>query len=80
MNMNDDDLRKSDLATEEDNRLRGHISEYEKKIESLMAEVGTLKNEVSDSILSSNNYSHVLFLLSTFLARDVAGQPSRDST
>ena len=45
-NMDNDDLRKSDLATEEDNRLRGHISEYEKKIESLMAEVGTLKNEV----------------------------------
>uniref|UniRef100_H2ZEZ0 Uncharacterized protein n=1 Tax=Ciona savignyi TaxID=51511 RepID=H2ZEZ0_CIOSA len=38
-------LRTSDLSTEEDNRLRQHLSEYEKKIENLMAEVGTLKNE-----------------------------------
>ncbi|XP_078495501.1 outer dense fiber protein 2-like isoform X2 [Ciona intestinalis] len=38
-------LRASDLSTEDDNRLRQHLSEYEQKIDNLMAEVGTLKNE-----------------------------------
>ena len=52
--MDNDALRQSDLATQEDNRLRSHISEYEKKIESLMAEVGTLKNEVSKYFIVQN--------------------------
>ncbi|XP_076822290.1 outer dense fiber protein 2-like isoform X1 [Clavelina lepadiformis] len=42
---NETPLRTSDLSTDEDNRLRAHLSDYEKKIEGLMAEVGTLKNE-----------------------------------
>ena len=43
---NETPLRTSYLSTDEDNRLRAHLSDYEKKIEGLMAEVGTLKNEV----------------------------------
>lgn len=42
----DEPLKQSDLSTDEDNRLRSHIGDYEKKIESLMNEVGSLKNEV----------------------------------
>nr|CAB3264551.1 outer dense fiber protein 2-like [Phallusia mammillata] len=39
-------MKASDLSTEEDSRLRAHLSEYERKIENLMSEVGTLKNEM----------------------------------
>ncbi|KAM5146767.1 outer dense fiber protein 2 isoform 2-T2 [Mantella aurantiaca] len=39
-------LRMSDLSTDEEEVLRGKINTYEKKIDSLMCEVGTLKNEV----------------------------------
>lgn len=38
-------LKTEDLTTEQDNKLRDHLLDYEKKIEQLMAEVGTLKNE-----------------------------------
>jgi len=43
-------LRTDDLTTEEDILLRTHLSAYEKKIEGLMAEVGTLKNQVSSNL------------------------------
>uniref|UniRef100_H2ZEZ2 Outer dense fiber protein 2 n=1 Tax=Ciona savignyi TaxID=51511 RepID=H2ZEZ2_CIOSA len=55
-------LRTSDLSTEEDNRLRQHLSEYEKKIENLMAEVGTLKNEVKLNNLNHQPYTQALEL------------------
>ncbi|XP_016517804.1 outer dense fiber protein 2-like isoform X2 [Poecilia formosa] len=40
------ELRLSDLTSEDEQRLRGRISQYEKKIESLMSEVSSLKTEV----------------------------------
>ncbi|KAM4020155.1 outer dense fiber protein 2 isoform 3-T3 [Anomaloglossus baeobatrachus] len=39
-------LRMSDLSTDEEEYMRGKINSYEKKIDSLMCEVGTLKSEV----------------------------------
>ncbi|CAH1785379.1 unnamed protein product [Owenia fusiformis] len=39
-------LRRSELSTDEEDRVQGHMRGYEKKIDSLMTEVGTLKNEV----------------------------------
>lgn len=39
-------LRISDLSTDEEEVLRSKINSYERKIDSLMCEVGTLKNEV----------------------------------
>ncbi|XP_063792584.1 outer dense fiber protein 2 isoform X4 [Pseudophryne corroboree] len=39
-------LRMSDLSTDEEELMRSKINSYEKKINSLMCEVGTLKNEV----------------------------------
>ena len=35
-----------DLSTDEEDRVHGEIRQYENKIEDLMSEVGTLKNEV----------------------------------
>uniref|UniRef100_M4A1Q8 Outer dense fiber protein 2 n=1 Tax=Xiphophorus maculatus TaxID=8083 RepID=M4A1Q8_XIPMA len=40
------ELRLSDLASEEEQHLRSRISQYEKKIESLMSEVSSLRTEV----------------------------------
>ncbi|KAI1900679.1 hypothetical protein AGOR_G00052390 [Albula goreensis] len=40
-------LRLSDLSTEEEEALHGRINQYERKIDSLMTEVGSLKNEVA---------------------------------
>uniref|UniRef100_A0A3P9NGC3 Outer dense fiber protein 2 n=1 Tax=Poecilia reticulata TaxID=8081 RepID=A0A3P9NGC3_POERE len=42
----DPELRLSDLTSEDEQRLRGRISQYEKKIEGLMSEVSSLKTEV----------------------------------
>ncbi|XP_075434706.1 outer dense fiber protein 2 isoform X4 [Ascaphus truei] len=39
-------LRLSDLSTDEEETMRGKMRCYEKKIDNLMSEVGTLKNEV----------------------------------
>jgi phage host-nuclease inhibitor protein Gam len=35
-----------DLSTDEEDRVHSEMRNYENKIENLMAEVGTLKNEV----------------------------------
>lgn len=40
-------LRLADLTSEEEEGLHGRISQYERKIESLLTEVSSLKNEVS---------------------------------
>lgn len=40
-------LQLADLASEEEEALHGRISQYEKKIDSLLTEVSSLKNEVS---------------------------------
>lgn len=39
-------LRLEDLSTDEEEVLHGRISQYEKKIDSLMTEVSSLKSEV----------------------------------
>ncbi|XP_061567004.1 outer dense fiber protein 2 isoform X2 [Cololabis saira] len=39
-------LRLADLTSEEEEDMQGRIGQYEKKIESLLTEIGTLKNEV----------------------------------
>ncbi|XP_070780366.1 outer dense fiber protein 2 isoform X3 [Enoplosus armatus] len=39
-------LRLADLASEDEEGLHGRISQYERKIDSLLTEVGSLKNEV----------------------------------
>ena len=39
-------LHLSDLSTDEEDRVQGSMMQYEKKIGSLMTEVGSLKNEV----------------------------------
>ncbi|XP_039620251.1 outer dense fiber protein 2-like isoform X2 [Polypterus senegalus] len=39
-------LHMADLSTDEEEGLHGRINQYEKKIDSLLSEVGTLKNEV----------------------------------
>lgn len=44
-------LRLADLTSEEEEGLHGRIGQYERKIESLLTQVGSLKNEVS--LLSS---------------------------
>ena len=36
----------SDLSTDEEDQVLGHMKGYEHKIDNLMNEVGTLKNEV----------------------------------
>ncbi|KAJ8300949.1 hypothetical protein KUTeg_022468 [Tegillarca granosa] len=41
-----DQLRMEDLSTDEEDKVHGKMKNYEKKIDSLMSEVGTLKNEV----------------------------------
>lgn len=38
--------RVEDLSTDEEEQVHGQMRGYEKKIDSLMTEVGTLKNEV----------------------------------
>lgn len=38
--------RVEDLSTDEEDRVHDQMRGYEKKIDSLMSEVGTLKNEV----------------------------------
>jgi len=43
----------SDLSTDEEDQVHGQMRNYEKKIDSLMSEVGTLKNEVHST---DNNY------------------------
>ncbi|KAL5012471.1 hypothetical protein ScPMuIL_011022 [Solemya velum] len=40
-----DGLRLSDLSTEEEDQVHGQMKNYEKKIDSLMTEMGTLRNE-----------------------------------
>lgn len=40
-------LRLADLTSEDEERLHGRISQYERTIDSLMTEVSSLKNEVS---------------------------------
>lgn len=40
-------LRLADLTSEEEEGLHGRISQYERKIDSLLTEVSSLKNEVS---------------------------------
>lgn len=40
-------LRLEDLSTDEEEALHGRINQYERKIDSLMTEVSSLKNEVS---------------------------------
>ena len=42
-------MRLSDLSTDDEDRLGTQMRQYEKKIDSLMTEVGTLKNEVSSN-------------------------------
>lgn len=44
------ELKRADLSGEEEERVRSHIKNYEKKIEELMNEVGSLRNEVFTSI------------------------------
>lgn len=44
-------LRLADLTSEEEEGLHGRISQYERKIDSLLTEVSSLKNEVSLSFL-----------------------------
>lgn len=41
-------LRLSDLSTDEDDAIHCRMNKYEKKIDSLMNVVGTLKNEVRE--------------------------------
>ncbi|XP_052789750.1 outer dense fiber protein 2-like isoform X2 [Mya arenaria] len=41
-----DTLRMEDLSTDEEDRVHNEMRQYENKIENLMSEVGTLKNEV----------------------------------
>ncbi|XP_052220728.1 outer dense fiber protein 2-like isoform X8 [Dreissena polymorpha] len=41
-----DALRMEDLSTDEEDRVHSEMRQYENKIENLMSEVGTLKNEV----------------------------------
>ena len=50
-------LRLADLTSEEEEGLHGRISQYERKIDSLLSEVSSLKNEVS---LSSGRTNHSL--------------------
>ena len=40
------DLLITDLSTDEEERVHGKMKNYEKKIDHLMSEVGSLKNEV----------------------------------
>lgn len=42
-----DKMHMSELDTEEEEQVHGQMKNYEKKIDNLMSEVGTLKNEVS---------------------------------
>ena len=41
-----DDLRMEDLSTDDEDRVHGQMKNYEKKIENLMSEMGSLKTEV----------------------------------
>lgn len=45
-------LRIEDLSTDEEDALHGRINQYEKKIDSLMTEVSSLKNEVKSFVKS----------------------------
>lgn len=46
-------LRLADLSTDEEEALQGRIHQYERKIDSLMTEVGSLKNEVGFALTFS---------------------------
>lgn len=59
-------LRLADLTSEEEGGLHGRISQYERKIDSLLTEVSSLKNEVSfysvcTSLIKSNPYTDLTF-------------------
>ncbi|XP_017163231.1 outer dense fiber protein 2-like [Poecilia reticulata] len=58
----DPELRLSDLTSEDEQRLRGRISQYEKKIEGLMSEVSSLKTEVGSGpvLIRMFRYQQVL--------------------
>ena len=47
-------LRLADLTSEEEEGLHGRISQYERKIDRLLTEVGSLKNEVGFSSSASS--------------------------
>ena len=53
-----DALRMEDLSTDEEDRVHSEMRQYENKIENLMSEVGTLKNEV----LNKRNMRYLLRL------------------
>lgn len=48
----------SDLSTDEEDHILGQMKGYEHKIDNLMNEVGTLKNEVlnADQCILTNKY------------------------
>lgn len=48
-------LRPEDLSTDEEEMLHGRISQYERKIDSLMSEVSSLKNEVGAWTLATKS-------------------------
>lgn len=57
-------LRLSDLSTDEEDAVHCKMNEYEKKIDSLMNVVGTLKNEVRrqcKDLLSLKKHGPLLF-------------------
>jgi len=48
-----DQLRMEDLDTDEEDRIHNEMRGYEHKIDNLMTEVGTLKNEVVSPLFRS---------------------------
>ena len=61
-------LRLSDLSTDDEDRVHNTMRQYEKKIDGLMTEVGSLKNEVRSTQMwnvFADEVLHVVMYLST---------------